>query len=150
MESAQLAVFAIAFVVMVAIWSVVGAVILRAAIELYKKFAGAGTDVPMPSFGWAMVISLVSAIMNSLAGFVVGLTTGTITRSVGIDERTAMIVTQLIAMPVNVIMIAMVLNSMLPTSFRRGVMIALCQFLIIVALAAIMFAFAAIVMIFSH
>lgn len=66
-------------VVGVALGTLIGAVILRAAIALYNKMAGgpkSPSSVPEPAFGKAMWITFATTLVQLVAGFLVGLVTG--------------------------------------------------------------------------
>jgi hypothetical protein len=131
-------------------WTLIGGVILKVSCILYNLLAAASSmssepmgsptpesepdtrtnrqspSVPKPSIEWAMCIVFVAVLVNMLAGFIVnrvlhlaGLATGlNALRSIPIDFVFFLLGT-LIHGGINA--------AMLPTSFRKGLMIALIQ-----------------------
>ncbi len=114
-------------VVVLPIALLIGAVILRAAISLFHKFAGTAEGspeaVPEPSMLKAMGILLITAVANMMIGGIlgaVGAATGLI--QAGPDEAKAGfdLTLNLISLPFTFLVSAALLSALLPTTFKRG------------------------------
>ena len=117
--------------------AVIGAILLRASISLCNKFLGAKDSpkaVPEPAFLRAVGISLLAGLVNGLAGFAFGGTFGTAVLAAGTTETTASIITQIVYTPISLFVVGGMLSTMLPTTFGRGMLVALFEILIIVAI----------------
>ena len=104
--------FAIAF------GTVIGALFLRVGCRLYNRLVGGNgspSSVPEPLFGKAMGITFVTALVNAVMGF------------------------QLLSASVCFLVMAAMISALLPTTFARGIMVAMCYLLlgtvVVVALA---------------
>lgn len=120
--------------------TVVGAVILRAAVSLCNKFLGADDSdggVPEPSFGKAIGITFVTTLVNFVAGFMIGLVIGGAAAVGGADPQAGGIVAQLVSLPVGFLVMAGMLTLMLPTTFGRALLVALCHFLIVIVIVVV-------------
>ena len=118
-----------ALVFMVAIGTVVGAIILRAACSLYNKIVGgsrAPGAVPNPGFGKAMGIVFVATLVNFGLSFVIGF--------VGALGAVHPAVTQLISLPVGYLVLAGMTTAMLPTDFPKALLIALLYVVIAICI----------------
>lgn len=142
----------------------IGAAILRAAIALANKVLGrpaedryddryddddyddyedrprrrrrrSGAAVPEPGFWKAVGIVFVIALVNGGAGFVIGLVVAL--GMAGQDPQAVQIVSQVISLPVGFLINAGMLAAMLPTSFARGALVTLFQYLISIAIAVV-------------
>ena len=112
----------------------IAAVILRAACALFNKMAGgAGSpgSVPSPGFGKAMLMVLVIGIIQFVTGIVMGVV-GVVTPDMGL------VTTNLISAPISFLVSAGMISAMLPTSFGKGLGVALCQFIIMVLIIVIL------------
>ena len=111
------------------IGTMIGAVILRAAISMYNSLAG-GVDspssVPEPSFGESMGIVFVTYLVNMGAGLALGFAMGAGGMAGPGDELKV----QLISLPVGLVVMAAMLTAMLPTTFGRALLVAICQIII--------------------
>jgi hypothetical protein len=117
-------------VIGVAIGTLIGAVILRAACWLYNKIAGgpnSASAVPEPDFGKAILICFVTALVNSGIQLVLGLVASQMGAA-----------TNLISLPISFIVMAAMLTSMLPTTFGRGLLVALLEFVVIIVVCLIL------------
>lgn len=129
-----LVMFLCARVFAVALGTVIGAVLLRAACALYNKQAGgkgSPESVPEPLLGKAMGITFVTTLVNAIAGFVIGLLVGTGAAAAGASERGPAIVAQLLSLPVSLLVMAGMNSALLPTTFGRGFLVALCYLLVV-------------------
>ena len=105
----------------------IAAVILRAACALFNKMAGgAGSpgSVPSPGFGKAMLMVLVIGIIQVVAGIVLGV--------MGVTANMTPIMANLISTPISFLVSAGMISALLPTSFGKGLGVALCQFIIMI------------------
>ena len=109
--------------------TVVGAMILRAACSLFNKFAG-GRDaqgaVPDPSFGRAVGISFVATLIQMVIAFVLSLAT----RAGGIGDMVTPAILRLAFLPLSICVLASITTAVLPTSFGKGMLIALIHWAI--------------------
>lgn len=96
--------------------------------------AVSGGVIPEPSFGQAYGVCIVQAIAGFVLSFVLGLIVG----SLGNDASGRMVAT-VISMLISLPMYAGILMAMLPTSFLRGLLVMLCQFLIGIVIGGIIF-----------
>ena len=128
--------------------TLIGAVFLRAAVNLYNKMAGGASSpgsVPEPAFGKAMWI----IFATSLAQLVVaGLLTGfspvseqwrQVAGENGVD------VVALISFPVGLLVMAAVLSAKLPTTFGRAILVTLCDLLLVLLVAGVLVGIAVLV-----
>lgn len=118
----------------------VGAILLRAAVSLYNRFADSGGSegaVPEPSFASAVGIAFVTTLVNSSAAFVGGLVIGGVAAAYGLEGVGVVVFAQLVAIPVGVLIMALILTSELPTTFRRAIRVAACYFLIAIAIGIV-------------
>ena len=105
----------------------IAAVILRAACALFNKMAGgAGSpgSVPNPGFGKAMLMVLVIGIIQFVTGIVLGV--------MGVTANMTPIMANLISTPISFLVSAGMISALLPTSFGKGLGVALCQFIIMI------------------
>jgi hypothetical protein len=115
------------------IGTLIGAVILRAACALYNAMAGGKGSpyrVPEPELGKAMGIVLVTALINIAASFVLGLAVGGGAAATGTGVEGPALLLQLVSLPLSLLVMAAMLTAMLPTTFGRGILVALCNLLI--------------------
>jgi hypothetical protein len=115
--------------------TLIGAVILRAACSLFNKMAGQDRAVPEPSFGKALGITVVSMIANMAVGFMVGIVIGGGGAAAGANPQHVQIISTLVSLPVGFLVMSGMLTLMLPTSFGRGMLVALLQYAISFAIA---------------
>lgn len=165
--AALLGVMLCVLVVALPVGLAIGAAILRAAIALANKVLGrpaedryddrydddddyddyedrprrrarrrrSNTAVPEPGFWKAVGIVFVIALVNGGVGFVIGLVVAL--GMAGQDPQAAQIVSQVISLPVGFLINAGMLAAMLPTSFARGALVTLFQYLIGIAIAVV-------------
>lgn len=96
-----------------------------------------GGGIPEPTFGRAMVIALVAWIANVAVSLVVGFVLGAILLQAAqapAQVATSMQLINLISFPFSIAVYTIVLKLMVPTSFLRGLLIVLVQFLIALAI----------------
>ena len=98
-DGAAIGGFLCVLVVGLLIGTLIGAIILRAAVSLFNKMAG-GADsegaVPEPEFGKAMGITFVTTLVNMVAGFMIGLVIGGAAAAGGAGVEGAALVAQLV------------------------------------------------------
>jgi len=136
-----LGVMACALVIGVVIGTLVGAVLLRAGIALYNRFAGgreAPGAVPEPAFGKAMGIMFVTFLVNGVVNFVMGLMLGAGAVAAGSRMGGVNIVAQLVSIPVSLLVMATMLMAMLPTTFGRGILVTLCYMLVVLFVVVVL------------
>ena len=140
MPSETLGIMVCSLAFALAIGTVIGAVILRAAVALYNKLAGGSisSSVPEPEFGKAMGITFVSSLIQLVVGFVLGLAGAAGAAASQADAKTANIVVQLISFPISLLVMAGLLTAMLPTTFPRALLVTLCYMLVVVFIVAVL------------
>lgn len=89
-----------------------------------------GETVPDPPFGQAVVIVLVAWLVNFAVHYVMSLAIGA-----GANPRGQMLAYQLVSLPVSFLVMASMLNAMLPTSFGKACLVTLFCYLIGIAIA---------------
>ncbi len=136
-SGAALGGFLCALIVALPIGLLIGAVILRAAISLFHKIAGTAEGspdmVPEPSMLKAMGILLITGVANFIIGAILGVlgaATGLI--QAGPDEaRNGLnLILNLISLPFTFLVSSALLSALLPTTFKRGMGVAACQYLV--------------------
>jgi hypothetical protein len=118
----------------IALGTLIGAVFLRAACALYNKFAGgkrSPSSVPEPPLGKAMAITFLTALVNTVVGVMIGLLIRGSDTAAGAGESGAAITEQLLSLPVSLLVMAGMNAAKLPTTFTRGLLVALCYFLVV-------------------
>ena len=131
--------FLCVIVAAIALGTLIGAVLLRAACALYNKLAGgpkSPSSVPEPPLGKAMGIALVTTIVNAVVGFVLGLLVAA--GMAGAGERRTVITTQLLSFPISLLVMAGMNSALLPTTFGRGFLVALCYLLVVLFVVAVL------------
>lgn len=120
------------------IGTLVGAVLLRAGISLFNSLAGARHDperqVPEPDTGKAM--GIVFATMLVQIGIQIALQLAGVRLEVP-NPAMQPIADMLISFPVGMIVMAFMLQFMLPTTFVRGLLVSLCYMVVAIAVAAV-------------
>ena len=137
----------------VIIGTLIGAIFLRAACSLYNKLAGgqeSPSSVPEPSMGKAIGITFVTTLVNWGVGFLIGLAVGTAGVFAGADQRSITVVAQLLSLPISILVMAGMNAALLPTTFTRGLLVALCYLLVVVFVVVVLFlVIGAVVLVFS-
>jgi hypothetical protein len=133
-----------ALVILLVIGTLIGAVCLRAAVALYDlyrkindRMAGEASShrrVPRLAFGKAMWISFNTCVAQMLLGLYIGGVRDTGPLAPGAHEKGADVVTQLISLPVSLLIMAALLSRELPTTFGRAILLVIFCHLIIVML----------------
>ncbi len=120
---------------------VIGSVFLRAACALYNQLAGgkgSPASVPELLFGRAMGITGVTTLVNAVAGYVIGSLVGAGNAAAGAGERGPAVLAQLLSLPVSLLVMAGMNSALLPTTFSRGLLVALCYLLVVLFAAAVL------------
>jgi hypothetical protein len=123
----------------------VGAVILRAACGIYNSLVGgeySDSGVPGPSFGWAMVIVLVNAIVSTTVNAVLLFASAMFLQEIMAGQAPWMqqILLQGASLPISFLINASFVSIMLPSTFGRSAVIVLIEYLIILLIIAVIFA----------
>jgi hypothetical protein len=132
-------------VLAIALGTVIGAVCLRAACALYNKLAGdegSPSSVPIPLLGKAMGITFVTTLVTAVARLVIGFLVGAGSAGAGASERDLAVIAQLLSLPVSLLVMAGMTSALLPTTFARGFLVALCYLLValfVVVVLAVIF-----------
>src|SRR6516164_7137354 len=133
-----------------ALGTLIGAVLLRAAVALYNKMAGGASSpfgVPEPVFGKAMWISFDICVAQLVVGLFIGVLTGTGTRATVLrpDEKGVDVVGLLIPVLIGLFSQVAILSAKLPTTFGRAIVVTLCELLIVMLVAGVIAAIAIVV-----
>jgi hypothetical protein len=94
--------------------------------------------VPEPGLGWGMLIVLVVGLVNFLAGIPIRLAFGL--PVVGGEEKVPvdkLLVIQAIGLPVGFLVAAWITGLMLPTTFARACLVVLYEYLVVIAIVAV-------------
>jgi hypothetical protein len=138
---AQLGAVLCALVIFIAIGTLIGAVFLRAACALYNKLVGgrrAPNSVPEPLLGKAMGITLVTSVVQAIAAFALGIIVGGAGVVGGADPRLVEVVAHLISLPLSLLVMAGMNAALLPTTFGRGILVALCYVVVLIFVAVVL------------
>lgn len=122
------------FVLMFLISVAIGAVILRWAIKLCNKMMSNDpyNEVPLPSVGRAMLLTLVIGIIQVGVSIVAGITTGLMSAAASATGANGLsTVISLASLPVGFFLNSGLLSALLPTTFNKGMVVTLCQYLVI-------------------
>jgi len=108
--------------------STLGSAILRTAIWLFNSVAGISNSrdaVPEPTYGEGVGIIFVTIIMNTMAGFGSTFAVGFCCALARIEQQDALLYARIASMPLALLVMSGMFSSMLPTSFFRGLAIAI-------------------------
>ena len=133
-----------------ALGTLIGAVLLRAAVALYNKMAGGASSpfgVPEPVFGKAMWISFDICVAQLVVGLFIVALTGTGTTVVPrANEKGVDVVGLLIPVLIGLFIQVGILCAKLPTTFGRAIVVTLCDLLIVMLVAGVIAAIAVVVL----
>jgi hypothetical protein len=122
-----------ALVIGVPVGTLIGAVVLRAAVAIYNNLAGGASSpdsVPVPAFGRAMWITFAIFVVQMVVGLlIIGLVTDG-GAAAAVQGQGADVVAQLISVPVSLLIMAGMLSARLPTTFGRATLVTLCYMLV--------------------
>jgi hypothetical protein len=139
-KGAAIGVLLCALVVGVAVGTLIGAVILRAAVALYNKLAGVASSpysVPKPALGKAMTITFAISLVQMVAGLLI---TGLFRGNGAVD-----VVAQLISFPVSLLIMVEMLSTRLPTTLGRAFLVTLCYMLVVLLVVSVLVGIAVLV-----
>jgi hypothetical protein len=131
-----------------ALGTLIGAVLLRAAVALYNKMAGGASSpfgVPEPVFGKAMWISFDICVAQLVVGLFIGVLTGTGATVPRADEKGVNVDGLLIPVLIGLFIQVAILSAKLPTTFGRAIVVTLCDMLIVMLVAGVIAAIAVVV-----
>jgi hypothetical protein len=131
-----------------ALGTLIGAVLLRAAVALYNKMAGGASSpgsVPQPAFGKAMWISFDIWVAQLIVGLFIGALTGPRATVPRADEKGVNVDGLLIPVLIGLFIQVAILSAKLPTTFGRAILVTLCDLLIATLAAGVLAAIAVIV-----
>ncbi len=114
-----------------------GAVLLLAAIALHNKMAGgagAPGSVAAPSFVKALGVAFATGFINAAVGIGVALAVQATPAVQYLPVGCRGLLPHVVALPLSLLIMAAMLTAMLPTSFRRAVVITLLYLIIAIAL----------------
>jgi hypothetical protein len=134
-------VFLCVMVFAIALGTVIGALFLRAACALSNKLAdskGSPRSVPEPQLDKAIGITFVTTLVNAVVGFVIGLLVGAGTAATGPGGRGPTVIAQLLSLPVSLLVMAGMNSALLPSTFARGLLIAVCYLLVVVFVVVVL------------
>jgi hypothetical protein len=142
-ESAAIVVLLCLLVVAIVVGTFFNAVFLRAACAFYNKLAGgkgSPSSVPEPRLGKAMGIIFVTALVNAVVAFAIGLLVVPGSTTAGANTSSAAIAAQLLPLPVSLLVMASMNAAWLPTTFARGLLVALCYLLVVLFVVVVLLA----------
>lgn len=121
------------------IGTLIGAIILRAAVALYNSIVGRSSlsTVPEPAFGKAMGITFLTSLIQLVVRFVLTLAGGAAAQGSRTDGGLIALGVGLLAIPVSFLVMAGLLAAMLPTTFPRASLVTLFYFLIAILVVAV-------------
>ncbi len=121
----------------IVIGTLIGAIILRAACSAFNKLSQPQNHVPEPEMGKAMLITFVTTVTNWILGFVLGFIFGAALAAADMPPQQIQIIVQLISLPLSILVMAGMNSLMLPTTFGRGLLVALLYMAIAIAVAIV-------------
>jgi hypothetical protein len=141
-EDAAIAGLLCALVVGLPVGTLIGAVLLLAAVALYNKMAGGASScssVPEPGIRKALWIAYETTVAQIIVSFLIGGLAGT--PGQGADG-----VAQFISFPVSFLIMAGILSTKLPTTFGRAILVTLCYMLVGLLVVAVLVVIAVLVL----
>jgi len=108
----------------------IGAILLRAACSICR--------VESPSFLMALLVTLAVGIVNGIVGFGIGFGVVLAGAGAGADVQTLQALQALsscASLPINMVISAALYAAMLKTSFGKGILIWLCQLVVLAIIA---------------
>jgi hypothetical protein len=124
-------------VIFLPIAALITAVMVRAACSFFNKLAGADRAVPEPSFPKALGIAVVGMVTNVVVSTLLGLVLGVAGHAAQLNAGPTELIANLISIPVSFFVLGGILTVMLPTSFQRGLLVALIYCGIAIAIGLI-------------
>jgi hypothetical protein len=119
------------------IGTLVGAVILRAACSAFNKLSQPQNHVPEPELSKAMLISFVTTVANWILSFIIGRIVGDALEADVMPPLQIQVIALLINLPTSTFVMAGINSLMLPTTFGRGLLVALLYIAIAIAVAVV-------------
>jgi len=123
---------------MVVVSTLIGAIILRAAVSLFNKLTGGPytpTSVPEPSLGKAILITFATSVVNAVMLFAVASVTAPPAAPAGPRGSGVQLAAYLLSTPISLLVMASMLKATLPTSFGRAILITLYYIVVATLLA---------------
>lgn len=127
-------------VVGIVIGLLISAAILRGAVSLCNKMMGNDSygQVAVPSLGRAMLLSLVIFVLQGVVSVGVAIVLGLMSASAAsLGANSLAVIPQLASVPVGFFVNSALLSALLPTSFTKGMVVALCQYLICILIGIV-------------
>jgi hypothetical protein len=123
-----------------ALGTLIGAIILRAAVSLYNKIFGGSSlsGVPEPDFGKAMGITFLTTLIQLVVRFLLGIAGSAVAQGAGPNGKIVALGTSLLAIPVSFLVMAGLIAAMLPTTFPRALLVALFYMIIGILIVAVL------------
>jgi hypothetical protein len=115
-------------VIGVAIGTVIAAVVLDLAVVLSNLMLGSPQCIPVPSFAKALQITFINLFANVIITFLISKAAAA---GAGIGNAENLVVTQLISVPVSLVIMAGLLSEFLPTTLGRAILVIVCYILIL-------------------
>jgi hypothetical protein len=135
----------IVLIVLLAVSSVIGGIVLRAAISLFNSLIGKKSRsgaMSEPSLGKAIGITLATVIVNAGLGLVVGALLGGGTQLAGQGPGYPKFVAGTVSSVLAILSMVVMLASLLPTSLLRAFVVTLFNYLICFAIGLFLVAVA--------
>jgi hypothetical protein len=138
-----------ALVIGVAVGTLIGAVVLRAAVALPNKLAGgpsSSSSVPEPALGKALSITFAIAVVQVVVGLLItSLFRGDGAAAAGARGRGVDMVAQLLCFPVSLLIMVEMLSARLPTTLGRAFLVTICYVLLSLLFAGVLVGIAVLV-----
>jgi hypothetical protein len=133
--------FLCVIIVAVAVECLIGAVFLRAACALFNRLTGgkgSPRSVPEPPFGDAVRITFVTTLVRAVVVFLIGYLVVLAGAAAGSGERGPTLAAQLLSLPIDIFVMASMNAALLPTTFTRGLLVALCWLLVLLFVVVVL------------
>ena len=131
--------------IVMAVCTIIGAVIFRTACWAYNKLVGGPETmhaVPEPDFGRACAIVFVAALINAVASAGISL--------IGIAQAINPMMINLMPLPISLLALAGMATVMLPTDFGKGLLVSLLHLAIGFCVGVVIFGFMLLVFVASR
>jgi hypothetical protein len=122
----------------VLLYVMVGWAVLAGGCGLYNRLVGPGSPerVREPNFGRAAVVLLAALPAGAVVGFAVHGAGGAFGRALGAEPRRLELALMLQTWPLSLVVLGALLGGTLPTTFARGLLVALCCVLLVACVVA--------------
>jgi hypothetical protein len=108
------------------------------ALTRYDRATTASGGVPLPGLGRSLGIAVCFTLASCAIGWLLLLVFNTAGSATGSTPQMSLLLAQLVAVPLNVVLLAGLVSLFLPTTFGRGLLVSLVYFLMLLVIGAVL------------